>query len=80
MVPDRPEFLFLDVNVNGTHVLVSVCYRPPQIGHLVNFEHTLLDLMVSYSHVIVMGDFNTDLLGPNTHDKIYLTTMLKLVT
>lgn len=74
-VPGRPEYLFLDVNVNGTHILVSVCYRPPHVGFLANFEHILLDLMVSYSHVIVMGDFNTDLLGPPTYDKTYLTTL-----
>uniref|UniRef100_UPI001C8F8929 hypothetical protein n=1 Tax=Klebsiella pneumoniae TaxID=573 RepID=UPI001C8F8929 len=58
----RPEYMFLDVCVNGTHVLVAVCYRAPHIGYLTEFENVLLDLMARYSHVIVMGDLNADLL------------------
>ena len=63
----RPEHLFLDVCVNGTHVLVGVCYRAPGLGYLAEFEHVLLDLMARYSHVIVMGDFNTQI-RPNLLD------------
>lgn len=70
----RPEFMFLDVCVNRTHILVSVCYRAPNLRHLQEFELVLLDLMARYSHVLVMGDLNIDLLGPVTYDQTYLTT------
>ncbi|XP_039284129.1 suppressor of lurcher protein 1 [Nilaparvata lugens] len=56
-------------------MLIAVCYRPPHIGYMSEFEEALLELMVPYEHVAIMGDFNTDLLGPDTHDKIQLTTM-----
>lgn len=71
----RPEYMFLDTSINGTHVLVAVCYRAPNLGFMVEFEHALVELMASYRHVIVMGDFNSDLLGPDTHDKTFLTSM-----
>lgn len=75
--PGRPEFMFLDVCVGVTHVLVSVCYRAPHLGYLAEYELALLDLLPRYSHVIVMGDFNTDLLGPLTYDKTFLTNMFQ---
>jgi len=72
---NRPEYLFLDVCFNNTHVLIGVCYRAPNLGFLEEFEEVLLDLMASYSHVVVMGDFNSDLLGPATYDQTHLTNM-----
>lgn len=51
----------LDINKNGIHVYVGVCYRPHNLEFLADFKQVLLDLMARYSHVIVMGDFNTDL-------------------
>lgn len=76
----HPEFMFLDVNVHGIHVLVCVCYRAPGLGHMDEFEHVLLDTLVRYSHVIVMGDFNADLLGPlSCYDSTFLTIMLQLL-
>ncbi len=71
----RPEYMFLDVSVNGTHFLVSVCYRAPNLRYLSEYEEVLLDLMPRYSHVLVMGDLNIDLLGTVTHDQRYLTAM-----
>lgn len=76
-IPDRPEFIFLDVCVNETHVLLSVCYRAPNLGFMAEYELALLDLMARYSHVIVMGDFNTDLLGPPTYDNTFLNNMFQ---
>lgn len=41
----RPNVLFLDININGIHVLVGVCYRAPNLGVLADFEEVLLYLM-----------------------------------
>uniref|UniRef100_A0A1B6LXE9 Endonuclease/exonuclease/phosphatase domain-containing protein n=1 Tax=Graphocephala atropunctata TaxID=36148 RepID=A0A1B6LXE9_9HEMI len=73
----RPEYLFLEIGLSGSDaLLLGVCYRPPKIGHLSDFENVLLRLMPSYSHVLIMGDMNTDLLmkTPN-YDYNQLTTM-----
>jgi len=75
--PNKPEYIFLDVCINHAHVLVAVCYRPPNIGYMAEFEGVLLDLMARYRHVIVMGDFNADLLGPATYDQTNLTSMFQ---
>ncbi|XP_039275102.1 myoneurin-like, partial [Nilaparvata lugens] len=65
--PPRPRAIIVK--------FVSYRQRPPHIGYMSEFEEALLELMVPYEHVAIMGDFNTDLLGPDTHDKIQLTTM-----
>lgn len=71
----RPEYMFLDICVNKTHFLICVCYRAPGIGFLAEFERDLVSLLPRYGHVVVMGDFNSDLLGPPTYDQRSLTSM-----
>jgi hypothetical protein len=75
----RPEFMFLDVCVNSSHVLLAVCYRAPNVayGAFVEFDSVLLDFLARYSHVVVMGDFNCDMMGPATHELTYLTTLFR---
>jgi hypothetical protein len=74
-IAGRPEFMFFEIKTFNVKMLISVCYRPPHIGFMNTFEDELLQLMVSYNHVAVMGDFNTDLLGRDTWDRLQLTTM-----
>jgi hypothetical protein len=72
-----PEFLLIEISLSGADaLLLGVCYRPPRSGHLLGFENALLNELVRYSHVLIMGDFNTDLL-PTTQNYEYrqLTTM-----
>lgn len=60
----KPEFLLIEISLCGADVLLlGVCYRPPRTGHLLDFENALLNFMFRYSHVLIMGDFNTDLLS-----------------
>lgn len=73
--PNRPEFMFFDLSVHTVKLLVGVCYRPPHIGFLSEFEDALMQNLANYTHVVIMGDFNTDLLGRDTFDKAQLTTM-----
>lgn len=52
--------------------------RAPDLGFLSEFEHSFnVDLMASYHHVIVMGDFNCDLgvLGPDKYYTTHLSTL-----
>jgi len=75
--PGRPEWMFLDATVSNTHVLLGLCYKPPKIGFLAEFEDVLVRLMPRYSHVVVMGDFNTDLLGRDISNKKVVTSMFE---
>lgn len=71
----KPEFMFVELRLPGAKILIGLCYRPPKIGYLSEFEEILLSLLPSYRHVVVAGDFNTDLLGPKTFDSTYLQNM-----
>ena len=63
--PRRPEFIFCSITDNkNPPVLVAVIYRPPKIAFLKNVDliNSLRTLSGNYSHKIVMGDLNADLL------------------
>lgn len=59
----RPEYMFLKVKLFTESILIGVCYRPPKVGFLCDFETALVDLLVDYKHVLILGDFNADLLS-----------------
>jgi Reverse transcriptase (RNA-dependent DNA polymerase) len=61
----RPEFLFVEVSVFNEKVLLCVVYRLPKIGFLSDLENHFSTLLPNYRHVLIMGDFNANLI-PNT--------------
>ncbi|KAG8271680.1 hypothetical protein J6590_056951 [Homalodisca vitripennis] len=71
----RPEYMIIDISCNGIHVLVYVCYRATGLGFHVELEHSLINFMPPYCHVIVMGGFNCNLLGRDNYDKTNLTNL-----
>lgn len=75
----KPEFLFVEIGLSGVGaLLLGVCYRPPKVGHLSDFENALIRLMPGYSRVLLMGDFNTDLLkDKHRYDYRLLTSMFE---
>ncbi|XP_026731853.1 uncharacterized protein LOC113496734 [Trichoplusia ni] len=60
------EFLFLEVFVKGAKLILGVVYCPPTVDYFSSIEPVLESIGSEYSHVIVMGDFNTDLLSENS--------------
>jgi hypothetical protein len=58
----KPEFLFFDIVINSLKILFGVVYKPPQVGFLSDIEDTLLEILPTYDHIIIAGDFNTNLL------------------
>lgn len=74
----RPEFMFLEVGLYGANaLLLGVCYRPPRIGHMTDFEDALLRILPNYNNVLIMGDLNTDLLKRNNNETIQLTDFFR---
>lgn len=54
------EAIFVEVELNDNlKILVGVMYLPN--GHFSRYEHILADVAVRYEHVVLMGDFNTNL-------------------
>ncbi|CAK1588724.1 unnamed protein product [Parnassius mnemosyne] len=60
------EFLFLEVCVKGAKLILGVVYCPPSVDYFSSLETILESLGSKYSHHIIMGDFNTDLLTPHS--------------
>lgn len=60
------EFLLLEVCVKGFNVLFEIVYYPPAVNYFSSLETVLQSLGSEYSHHIIMGDFNTDLLAFNS--------------
>lgn len=57
------ESLFVEIMVGGRKILVGVVYLPN--GDVDEFEEHLSDLVVRYSNVVIMGDFNNNLFDMN---------------
>ncbi|XP_063897719.1 uncharacterized protein LOC135118779 [Helicoverpa armigera] len=60
------EYLFLEVSVKGAKAVVGVVYCPPSVDYFTDFESVLESIGSEYAHYIIMGDFNTNLLAPNS--------------
>lgn len=59
------DFIFLEVTVNNSKILIGVVYRPPNSGAISTFEDTISDISSRYERIVLMGDFNLDLLKPD---------------
>lgn len=73
----RPEFMFVEVSVLGEKCLLATVYRPPNIGYITDFQDILENLLPRYDHVVIMGDFNTNLLDTNENSTKQLTNIFK---
>ncbi|XP_039297798.1 uncharacterized protein LOC120354532 [Nilaparvata lugens] len=59
---NSPEFIFIEITACEDKILVGIVYRPPKAGRLSLLEHSLLQIMHSYQHIVLLGDFNSNLL------------------
>lgn len=74
---DKPEMLFVEICVSFQKCILCVVYQPPKISGIADIESSLLDVITDYEHVIVMGDFNTNLLASTTTSTKQLMTMFQ---
>lgn len=60
------EFIFCEMVVNDITLLVGVVYLPH--GDILAMEEHISDIVVRYTNVVIMGDFNNNLfhLGKST--------------
>ena len=58
---------------NSSPVFVAVVYRPPHVGFYTNgLDGHLRSCGEEFSHKIIMGDFNADLVRPNAETRALL--------
>lgn len=58
---NRTEYLFIEVRVNQDAFLLGVIYCPPGVDCAGVLEQKLAELSCSYTKIILIGDFNTNL-------------------
>ncbi len=65
---DEAEVLWLELSFNHTSLAVGVLYKPPRLpyGVLSSLCESLSNIICKYKLCVLMGDFNIDLLTPNT--------------
>ncbi|CAG9132815.1 unnamed protein product [Plutella xylostella] len=66
------EYLLLELNL-GCKVLLGVVYCPPTNDYFSSLESVLEIHVSNYSHHLVMGDFNTDLLVSDSRSRKLLS-------
>lgn len=57
------EFLFIEVIFPDSKILVGGYYKAPNVKELDVLENVLLELTVQYDDVLLLGDFNENILG-----------------
>ncbi|XP_052750401.1 uncharacterized protein LOC128200581 [Galleria mellonella] len=60
------EFLFIEIDFKGTKVAIGVVYCPPSTDYFGDLDTAIDFINSSYNHIIIMGDFNTNLLKDTT--------------
>ena len=72
---NEPEYLMCSVQQgNSSPVFVAVVYRPPHVGLYANkLDEHLRTCGSEFSHKIIMGDLNADLLKHNAETRALLT-------
>ncbi|XP_059046034.1 uncharacterized protein LOC131841730 [Achroia grisella] len=63
------EFLFIEVGFKGSRVAIVVVYCPPQLNYFTDFDAVLDQLSTSFNEIIIMGDFNTNLMNDSIHTR-----------
>ena len=77
--PDKPEYLICSVQQrNDTPILVAVVYRPPHVAFLKDSDlvEKLETCVEDFSHKIIMGDLNANLLS-TTDDAKFVKNLAK---
>ena len=65
---EQPEVLFIEMQSKSVKIALGVVYKPPKIpyGSLATLHETLADVLCNYDNTFVFGDFNINLLEPES--------------
>lgn len=67
---DAIEYLFIELLFSSMKILVGVVYNPPPSNNKINKLNDILSEVLSrYSHVVILGDFNINILKSSAESK-----------
>lgn len=58
-----PEFLLVEIKSKFDKLLFAIIYRPPLADYPHEFENIVIDSFINYENLIMIGDFNIDLMN-----------------
>ena len=72
------ESLFIEINCKNTNFIIGLIYRVPNTNCklFINKLNEMLESIGNKSEIILMGDFNIDLLKDNSHARDFFNMML----
>lgn len=66
------EYMFIEVNTAREKFVIGVVYKPPSSNSIESLDSVLSDFALQYNNIILMGDFNVDMLKDNTKTRSFL--------
>ena len=77
--PLKPEYLFCSVwEGNSTPDLITLVYRPPDVN--IRSDPNFIDLLRTYcsdySHKVILGDWNANMLNANNSDTKFVNNLI----
>ena len=70
-----PEYIIIELAYKTCKMVVGVVYRPPKIGKINEVFDEVAKLSATYEHIVLLGDFNADMLSDNAYSR-QLTSIL----
>ena len=77
----QPELLFAEVEINKNKVAVGVVYKSPKTSYRIyaEIQEILAFITTKYNHVMLLGDFNIDMLK-NDRESDFLNKVILLMS
>ena len=71
---EQPEVIFIELCNKHTKFALGVVYKPPNIpyGTFACLQETFADILCKYENTFVFGDFNVDMLDPESYATKFL--------
>ena len=75
----QPEMIFAEVEINRCKIAVGVIYKTPLTSYTVyaEIQEILAFITTKYSHVILLGDYNIDMLKNNRESDFFKNVILE---
>ena len=75
----HPEMVFAEVDINRNKVAIGVIYKTPAENYRLyaDIQEILAFITTKYKHVILMGDYNVDLLKRDTPAEFFRNVVLE---
>ena len=67
------EFIIIEISgIKMSKLLLAIVYKPPKITSITDFESTFLRFYPTYKNIIIVGDFNVNMMNPESYDCLHL--------